>query len=588
VKAGCDFGFNSIVHYVIRNDFIFRQSKSRITIFAIFYIITILAYSSILPTPLLAASLLLVPDSGTTGTEIAVSGSGFEASRLTYVWFDSIGNNTRDTGEPYVFTQTTDTGDLTAGLTLTAPDVDPDDYQVLVDVLPFGTIDASATFTHTGVAPELFLDPDSGPAGTSITVTGTNFDTNTSGYIWFDTDRNSVIDAGEPFLAVTTTENGEIPDGMVLTVPEAPLGIYPVRADIPEGDVIEASADFNENNTTLSVSVTRYATDNTTVLAQTTVDYLWMIDNLDIYGDGVTHYYHQGPTFAPDNMWDSGISPEPAPGETINVDSRDMGAVMGSDVKDLCDLVGGASSGDVIQIMSPDGFYKYFDYEDVYYPEPEQGRMVVTWYNAEFGFVPDYDTGMRLVFLAETLNPDGKYVFGHWDMHETLAEERWYYYYDGSTYWPSSGGLSVKWVSNINIYSSTSPEFISFTISDYGSNGIWFSNLDPGETGEADNGGSTGAITITVEDETNVPVDIQLMGTDFTGNPAGTIPVENVLYDSDNNTQGAIPLTESYFTWYSVGAYTTHVQQVYYWLTIPPGQIAGDYTSTFYFRAIAS
>jgi hypothetical protein len=63
---------------------------------------------------------------------------------------------------------------------------------------------------------------------------------------------------------------------------------------------------------------------------------------------------------------------------------------------------------------------------------------------------------MRLVFFAETTNPDGKYVFGAWDMHETLAEEYWHYYYDG-TLWPSSSGLSVKWVSDIIIYSSEEP-----------------------------------------------------------------------------------------------------------------------------------
>jgi hypothetical protein len=64
---------------------------------------------------------------------------------------------------------------------------------------------------------------------------------------------------------------------------------------------------------------------------------------------------------------------------------------------------------------------------------------------------------MRLVFFAETLSPEGKHVFGNWDMHETLAENRWHYYYDG-TFWPSSSGLSVKWVSDIIIYSSEEPQ----------------------------------------------------------------------------------------------------------------------------------
>jgi hypothetical protein len=219
---------------------------------------------------------------------------------------------------------------------------------------------------------------------------------------------------------------------------------------------------------TTSVTVTKLANDGTTVLDQVTVAVEDMMTELPVYGDGETHYYFQGPTFDPDNLWD--------PGETVNVDSRDYGACKGTDVKDLCELAGGASAGDEIKIKAPDGFYKIFDYEDVYTPEPEQGKLIITWYTKDAAdglsgerYVTDgsYNTGMRLVFFAETLNPDGKHVFGDWDMHETLTESRWHYYYDGTTMWPSSSGLSVKWVSDIIIYSSeepTPPETWSLTL----------------------------------------------------------------------------------------------------------------------------
>jgi hypothetical protein len=246
--------------------------------------------------------------------------------------------------------------------------------------------------------------------------------------------------------------------GLLLVFSVIPLAISPVLA----ADV------------TTSVTITKLANDGTTVLEQVTIAVEDMMAELPIYGDGVTHYYHQGPTFDPNNMWDSGIAPEPSPGETVNVDSRDYGAAMGTDVKDLCELVtGGASPGDEIKIKASDGFYKTFDYEDVYTPEPEQGKMIITWYTAgtadgTSGYVTDgsYSTGMRLLFFAETLSPEGKHVFGDWDMHETLAESRWHYYYDG-TMWPSSSGLSVKWVSDIIIYSSeepTPPETWSLTL----------------------------------------------------------------------------------------------------------------------------
>jgi hypothetical protein len=206
---------------------------------------------------------------------------------------------------------------------------------------------------------------------------------------------------------------------------------------------------------TTEVTITKLADDGTTIIDQVTIDYLTMESVLPVQGDGVTHYYFQGPTFDSGNMWD--------PDEMVNIDSRDYGAAKGTDVKDLCDLVGGASAGDVIKIKSPDGFNKNFAYEDVYNPEPEQGKIVITWYTADTaegvsGYVPEYSTGMRLLFFAETQNPDGKYVFGIWDMHETLAEEYWHYYYDGATMWPSSSGLSVKWVSDIIIYTDEPAE----------------------------------------------------------------------------------------------------------------------------------
>jgi len=197
---------------------------------------------------------------------------------------------------------------------------------------------------------------------------------------------------------------------------------------------------------TSSITVTKYASDGTTVLAQVTKTVTEMEAELPVQGDGMIRYYLQGPTFDLGNLWD--------PHEKMNVESRDMGRPKGTAVKDLCDLVGGASSGDEIQVQASDGFSKTFDYDDVYLPEPELGKMVVCWYNEDFGgYVPDYSEGMRLVFYAETQNGSGMYVYGNWDMHETLAEPRWHYFYDG-TLWPSSSGLSVKHVDRVNIFSN--------------------------------------------------------------------------------------------------------------------------------------
>lgn len=112
---------------------------------------------------------------------------------------------------------------------------------------------------------------------------------------------------------------------------------------------------------TESVHVVRYAGDGS-VLNETTVTYQWMEANLPIHGDGTTHYYHQGPVFEGDK-WDEN--------ETTNF--KDKGAVKGTTVRDLCDLVGGASPGDDVMIHAVDGYHVEFCCENIYEPPQRQG-----------------------------------------------------------------------------------------------------------------------------------------------------------------------------------------------------------------------
>ena len=487
---------------------------------------------------------------------------------------------------------------------------------------------------------------------------------------------------------------------------------YQVSFNISEVNSTGNSVDFGTSDATVLLTVTKYDPYGT-IVNQTTVDYEWMKSNLTVYGDGATHYYHQGPTFdvsTHNALWN--------PEEMINVDSRDYGRLLGTDLKNLCDLVGGASHGDTVKVKAFDNFSKLFDYEDIYNPEPEQGKLIVCWYNKDHGgYVPNYTTGMRLVFFAETQSPEMKYVFGDWDMHETLPASRWHFYYDGD-FWPSSSGLSVQHVYNIEIHqpnlvscdSSGSPkesfcseetvyvtglglspftsykiwiqneptllnpldsldrpsgtsyifnssndpsgiqetittdsngdfsttaiwnipsevpeadydiaadnqssgtvgtyessdaidspgwqgfsvsvvEYISFTVTTYDTNGIVFGDLQPGQTGHANCSSSQGPITITVCPETNVAVDIQMKGDEFAANPSSVIPVENVSYSDNNNPSETETLTDSYVTWYTVGADTYNQREVYYWINIPPAQIPGNYTSSFYYKAVSS
>jgi len=205
---------------------------------------------------------------------------------------------------------------------------------------------------------------------------------------------------------------------------------------------------------TTLVHVVKYAPDGASVTNQTTVDYVWMEAHLPVLGDGVTHYYHQGPTFNESDLWDTA--------EYQNVETRDMGAVKGTAVSDLCNLVGGMAPGDTLRVLAEDGFYKDFSYETVYGADGRKGEMGLAWYVGEDsltgdpqgeGYVPDYYDGMRLIFFADTsTNPWGRHVFGDTDMKETMPEEEWHFF---GGKWPSSSGLSVKMVSDLEIYTNS-------------------------------------------------------------------------------------------------------------------------------------
>jgi hypothetical protein len=204
---------------------------------------------------------------------------------------------------------------------------------------------------------------------------------------------------------------------------------------------------------TTSLTITKYAQDGTTVVARTTIDYQTMETSLPVQGDGVTHQYLQGPVFEGD-VWD--------PDEMTNI--KDWGANKGTDLRDICDLVGGMSPGDTVEAKASDGLSRTYDYPNVYTPDPRQGKMVICWwYNGQY--VPAWPDGLRLVFFAETPNPDGYYVFGNWDQHECFQPDRWYYY-NGE--YPTTTGHSVKYINRVNIYSSLPAEY-NLTISVSGS-----------------------------------------------------------------------------------------------------------------------
>ena len=210
--------------------------------------------------------------------------------------------------------------------------------------------------------------------------------------------------------------------------------------------------------TTTEVTVTKLAADGVTVLNQTTVDWQWMKENLPVIGDGETTYYTQGPIF--EDAWNEahpGETYDPwNPTEDVNLAYKDHGEFMGTNVANLLDLVGGAEPEDMVRFVASDGLPKEWPAEYIYNPNARQGLFCLAWYHGnDTGYVnQDFTEGMRLYFLGETTNADGMHVWGNWDMHESWAEEYWYYY---SGIYPSASGVSVQNVKDIKIYSEEEP-----------------------------------------------------------------------------------------------------------------------------------
>ena len=222
---------------------------------------------------------------------------------------------------------------------------------------------------------------------------------------------------------------------------------------------------------TTSVTIIKYAVDGTTVLSQTTVTYQWMRDNLPVLGDGTTHYYHQGPVFVdnPNEATEQALRWNPE--ENTNVQEKDMGAVKGTNVKDLCSLVGGMSAGDRLKVKASDGMSKWFAYKNVYQYSTREGPMGITWYRDGYYPGTSYSEGMRLVWFADTsVNPWGIHAFGNHDWHEAADSEYWYYFVNGSEYYPTTTGLSVQYVSQLLIYSNVAVPTYSIAAS-AGANG---------------------------------------------------------------------------------------------------------------------
>lgn len=178
----------------------------------------------------------LAPSSGLPGTLITVTGSGFMPGGEVLVWFDANRNGTKDNGEPSTTVPSGSYGKIIASLTVPAAGLSPGAYPVRAGLSANEAL-AKANFTVKG--PALSLSPNKGIPGTTVTVTGSRFPANTPGWVWFDTNGNYERDSGEFYKKVTANGYGKFT--VSLTIPSITAGVYYIRADLPEGSLIEAS-----------------------------------------------------------------------------------------------------------------------------------------------------------------------------------------------------------------------------------------------------------------------------------------------------------------------------------------------------------
>jgi PKD repeat protein len=242
---------------------------------------------------------------------------------------------------------------------------------------------------------------------------------------------------------------------------------------------------------TTQVTVRRYAWDGLTPIIEVTRTYQQLESQFNVSGDGNTYYYFQGPVF--ENEWEAhyGVSfPDYHSGgptvwnnshekwdriwntssssydlrEEVNWATKNLGKLKGTNVWELCQLVGGLPVGKTVRVLAADNVYKELPYEAIYTPNPHLGPYVITWWSvgageggeATNGYTgPDYTNGMRATFFADaSRNPDGKHVAGLGDMAEGLPPVYWYHYTSDNIYYPSMGGFTLKYVDRVYVFSN--------------------------------------------------------------------------------------------------------------------------------------
>ena len=126
-----------------------------------------LSFFNLLPPVSALPTINLAPSSGVAGTVVTITGTGFSGTDTSCV---VTGTGTIIGIPPATCAITASV--INAGVTFTVGAAAPGTYTITVTGSPGGDI-AQSTFTV--LPPALVLNPTSGPAGTTVTATGSHF-----------------------------------------------------------------------------------------------------------------------------------------------------------------------------------------------------------------------------------------------------------------------------------------------------------------------------------------------------------------------------------------------------------------------------
>lgn len=225
--------------------------------FSVVMVLTLLLMAMPL-VPVSAASVAVIPNTGTVGSAITVNGTGFTATDPFTVVFGST---------------TVATGTVAAGGVVTSSFVVPPFARgtYTITVTDNHAISAATVFPFT-ITPKLtMINPTLGAVGTPVTISGNGFTASSTVTILFD---------GVAAGTATASSNGTITN-VPLTIPEGARGTHTIKANDGSGDSTSLNFSVLSSITLTPVSggVGDLVTVNGTGFAAS--------DDIDFYFDGV-------------------------------------------------------------------------------------------------------------------------------------------------------------------------------------------------------------------------------------------------------------------------------------------------------------